>query len=317
MPVKTETNELKLIREFDAPVKTVWDAFTDVNEASKWWGPRGFKITSHSKELKPGGHWEYTMHGPDDVSYVNKTQYFEVEEYKKLVYDHGGNDLQKPLFRVTVLFLENNGKTTMDMTMTFPSAEAAKTTSGFIKKAGGDTTWDRFAEYLEKKLRNKEIFVINRSFDVSVEKMFELWTNPDHLAKWVAPTGFNLEFIKRDIKPGGRTFSCMSNDAGNKMYGSANYLKLEKPNLIIYTQQFSDENDNLARHPMAPNWPATMLTTVKLVEEGPDQTRINLTWECHGETSVEEMKTFIFARSGMSTGWTGSFDKLEEYAKQV
>ena len=44
------------------------------------------------------------MHGPDGIDYQNKTQYLEVEEYAKLVYDHGGNDDRPPLFRVTVLF---------------------------------------------------------------------------------------------------------------------------------------------------------------------------------------------------------------------
>jgi len=53
-------------------------------------GPRGFSITTHSKDLRTGGHWNYTMHGPDGTNYPNKTQYLEVKEYAKLVYDHGG-----------------------------------------------------------------------------------------------------------------------------------------------------------------------------------------------------------------------------------
>ncbi len=59
----------------------------------KWWGPRGFTLTTHSKDLRAGGTWRYTMHGPDGVDYPNVTKYLVVEPYKKLVYfDHGGND---------------------------------------------------------------------------------------------------------------------------------------------------------------------------------------------------------------------------------
>ena len=76
------------------------------------------------------------MHGPDGVDYPSKTQYLEVEKYAKLVYDHGGNDDRPPMFRVTVLFSEINGKTKMDMSMTLPTPEAAEETRKFIKKAG-------------------------------------------------------------------------------------------------------------------------------------------------------------------------------------
>lgn len=72
------------------------------------------------------------MHGPDGVDCRNKTKYLEVEHCAKLVYDHGGNDELEPLFRVTVLFSESNGVTTMDMCMTLPTPEAAEVTRGFI-----------------------------------------------------------------------------------------------------------------------------------------------------------------------------------------
>jgi uncharacterized protein YndB with AHSA1/START domain len=97
------------------------------------------------------------------------------------------------------------------------------------------------------------------------------------------------------------------------MYGRAEYLKIEKPHTISYKQQFCDANENISRHPMAPTWPETMLTTVRLAEEGPDRTRVTVTWEVVGKATPEEMDTFIKARGGMTQGWTGSFDKLEDY----
>jgi hypothetical protein len=56
-----------------------------------------------------------------------------------------------------------------------------------------------------------------------------------------------------------------------------------------------------------------MLTTVTLTAESPDQTRVSITWEPYGPTTREELETFINAKAGMTQGWTGSFDKLEEY----
>ncbi len=251
------------------------------------------------------------MHGPDGVDYPNKTLYHEVETHSKLVYDHGGNDDRPPMFRVTVLFSETGGKTKMDMTMTLPTPEAAEEARKFIKKAGGDSTWDRLAEYLEKESSGNEQFVINRSFDAPLDVMFEMWTNPEHFSRWLPPTGFEMQFIRSDIRPGGSTFYVMTNNADITMYGRAEYLKIEKPDRIVYTQQFCDENEKISRHPKMPTWPATMLTTVNLTEEGADRTRVTVTWEPYGPTTPEELETFIKARGGMTQGWTGSFDKLD------
>lgn len=316
MPAQTQSADLKLYREYDAPLSAVWDAWSRPDEIKEWWGPRGFTITTHSREFKTGGTWKYTMHGPDKVDYENFTKYLEVDNGKKLVYDHGGTETSNALFRVTVLFSEENGKTKFDMTMTFPSPQAAETSTRFIKKAGGEATWDRLAEFLEKKVHAKEIFEINRSFDTSIDEMFNMWTAPEHMAKWVAPAGFTVKYNHIDVKNGGKAFYSMSNGKEMTMYGRCQYIEINRPDRIVYTQQFCDENENITRHPMSATWPQSMLTTVTLTAEGPDKTRVTLTWEEDGEWSAEEMETFINARAGMTAGWTGSLDKLEEYLEQ-
>jgi uncharacterized protein YndB with AHSA1/START domain len=96
-----------------------------------------------------------------------------------------------------------------------------------------------------------------------------------------------------------------------KMYGRTEYRAIEKPHRIVYTQQFCDEKEQVARHPMSPTWPETMLTTVALTEEGPSRTRVTVTWEPVGTVTPAELDTFIKSKPGMTQGWTGSFDKLE------
>lgn len=311
------SNELYITRLYDAPVKMVWDAWVDPEQVAKWWGPRGFTLTTHSKDVRTGGTWDYIMHGPDGTDYPNYTKYHEVEKYSRLVYDHGGTRTTPPMFRVTVLFTEIKGKTKMEMTMGFVSPEAAAEAEKFIKKAGGNSTWDRLAEYLDKEQKNKDIFVINRSFNTGINTMFEMWTNPKHFSQWLPPTGFTMEFIKTDIKPGGRSIYMMSDGGSTVMYGSTKYQEITKPNRLVYTQDFRDKDDNISRHPHAPTWPETMLTTVTLTEEAPDRTRVTITWEVFGNATREELETFIAAKAGMTQGWTGSFDKLENYLDQL
>ncbi|MFN8392842.1 MAG: SRPBCC domain-containing protein [Bdellovibrionota bacterium] len=156
------------------------------------------------------------------------------------------------------------------------------------------------------------MFVINRSFDAPIETVYDMWTKPDHLSRWLPPTGFTMTFHRADIKQGGSTFFSMSNGKGMTMYGRAEYRELRRPSQIVYTQQFCDENERISRHPGAPIWPETMLTTVFFTEEAPERTRVTVVWEPHGAVTTAELNAFIKERGGMTMGWTGSFDKLEE-----
>lgn len=317
MPPRSKTNELRLQRTYDAPVALVWDAWTDVEQVAKWWGPRGFTLTTHSKDLRPGGHWSYTMHGPDGTDYENKTLYHEVEERKRLVYDHGGSDDRPPLFRVTVTFDEVDGRTHLDMRMSFESPDAAEQARQFIKRASGDSTWDRLAEYLEKTAAGSEAFVINRSFDAPLEVLFDMWTDPEHFSRWLPPTGFTMEFLHADIRPGGSGFYKMTNGSDLTFHGRLNYLEICRPDRIAYTQQHCDAEGNVTRHPLAPVWPETMLSVVTFASESPTQTRVTVTWRPYGEVSIEELAAFTEARTGMTLGWSGSFDKLDELLEKT
>ncbi|MGZ3688811.1 MAG: SRPBCC domain-containing protein [Bdellovibrionota bacterium] len=42
MAAQNKSNELRIIRIYDAPLKSVWDAWTDPRQVAQWWGPRGF-----------------------------------------------------------------------------------------------------------------------------------------------------------------------------------------------------------------------------------------------------------------------------------
>lgn len=305
-------NELRIVREFDAPIQLVWDAWTDPEQVAQWWGPRGFTLTHHSKDLRPGGHWDYTMHGPDGTDYPNETTYHEVEPLRKLVYDHGASKDRPPLFRVTAIFTEKNGKTTLDMTMALASPEAAQEIRKFIKQAGGNGTWDRLAEFLTKRSRGRETFVIARSFAAPIETVFEMWTNPEHLARWLPPAGFQMQILRGQIAAGQTVFYRMFNAAGVTMYGTISYLQIERPTRIADVQRFTDAQGNAGRHPLLPTWPGAMNRTVTFTDEGDNETRIRVEWEPNTDATPEEVAAFIAHRPSMTGGWTGSFDKLEE-----
>lgn len=310
MAARSKSNVISLTRVYDAPLRAVWDAWTVAEEVAQWWGPRGFTITTHSRDLRTGGHWHYTMHGPDGTDYENTTQYIEVVPQQRMVYDHGGHRDRPPLFRVTALFTERNGRTQLDFSMTLATPEAAEEIRGFIKKAGGEATWDRLGEYLGKTLEGKDQFFITRTFDAGIEHVYDMWTDPEHLAQWLPPTGATMQFLRTEPHVGGTSFYAMTMPGGAVMHGRVTYLALDRPQRIVYTQQFCDEKEQVIRAPFFANWPQTMLTTVELTSEGPDRTRVRLLWEPRDATAAD-IAEFVAQRGSMTMGWTGSFDKLE------
>lgn len=310
MKPKNNSNQLNINRVFDAPVKLVWEAWTDPKQVAKWWGPRGFSITTKSKDLKPGGKWIYTMHGPGGIDYPNITTYFVVEPFKRLEYDHGANENQKALFRVNVTFSEASGKTTMNMTMTFETPKIAKDMSQFIKDAGGNSTWDRLGEYLEKECQNKNVFFLNRVFEAPIDVVFDMFTNPAHVEKWQPPTGFSMKILEGKIETGNSVFYEMGNHE-IKFYGRSTYQKIVRPDHLLFVQEFCNEDGKNAKHPGAPDWPARWLTTVSFAKEDSSSTRVTLKSELFDDYTSSELEAFIAERSGMTQGWGGSLDRLE------
>ena len=310
--MSVKPNELQIIRIYDAPAKLVWEAWTDPDQVGKWWGPRGFTITTKHRDLRVGGQWIYTMHGPDGTDYPNITTYHVVEPYKKLVYDHGGNADRPKLFTVTVTFEEHKGKTTMNMIMALDTAEAAKETKKFIKKAGGNGTWDRLGEHLEKRSKDRDTFIINRSFEADLETVYQMWTQPERYIRWLGPEGAQAKFIRADVRVGGTSQWSMSMGEGNVKHGQLHYKEITPNASFVYTQNFCDEEGRATPAPFPMSYPKSLRTTTTFTEEAPGQTRVTVMWEIDGTASAEERKNFLDMRPVMTEGWSQSFDKIDE-----
>lgn len=304
-------SELRLVRVFDAPVALVWDAWVREEHVAQWWGPRGFTLTTTSKDVRPGDRWVYTMHGPDGTDYPNITTYHVVEPYAKLVYDHGATEDREPLFRVTVTFRERHGQTEMDMTMALATAEAAREARAFIKRAGGESTWDRFGEYLEQVQGRLGVFLVNRSFAADQQTVFEMWVDPDHHVKWMGPTGSTMSFLRVDVREGGSALRALTMTDGSTEHGRLEYRTIRPCDLFVYAQHFSDASGALCKPSFAPTYPDRLLTTVTFTPEGADETRVTVRCEILGAATTVERDTFEAMKTSMTPGWTGAFDKLE------
>src|ERR1700719_247021 len=122
----TPDREIVISRIVNAPREMVWEAFTDPKQVVQWWGPNGFTTTIHEMDVRPGGRWRHTMHGPDGADYPNQSVFIEVVEPERIVYSHGGGKKGGPgaQFESTWTFEAQGNKTKLTLRMVFSSAAA-------------------------------------------------------------------------------------------------------------------------------------------------------------------------------------------------
>jgi uncharacterized protein YndB with AHSA1/START domain len=142
--------EISITRVFDAPRDLVWKVWTEPDHIARWWGPNGFTNTIHTMDVRPGGVWDFIMHGPDGVDYPNKAFYHEVKKPERLFYDHGEPG-GPSYFQVTVTFDDVAGKTKLTMTMLFRTAEERNAVAEKYGAVEGlKQNMDKLGEYLAK-----------------------------------------------------------------------------------------------------------------------------------------------------------------------
>ncbi len=300
-------------RVFDAPRDKVFRLWTDPVHLARWWGPRGFEITTFSMDFKPGGSWQLVMHGPDGRDYVNHVTFLEIVPGERIVFKHGGGRQTEPVNHTSRVSFESEGnKTRVTMRMTFESGQQRDmVATEFGAVAGLDQTMDRLREQAGAVGTAEEDFIVSRTFDAPQKLMWEVWSKREHLTKWFGPKGVVISHGELDFRPGGIFHYCMRPATGQEMWGKFEFREIVEPQRMVWVNSFSDAAGGLTRHPLSPTWPLKMLTTVTFAERD-GKTTVTVRWKAI-EATAEERATFHAARGGMNAGWSGTFDQLGEY----
>jgi uncharacterized protein YndB with AHSA1/START domain len=156
-------------------------------------------------------------------------------------------------------------------------------------------------------------FTISRTFDAPRQLVWDAWTDEQHLLKWFGPKGMPMTYAKSDPRPGGTMHYAMSTPDGNELWGKWYYREVRPPEYLEVLATFSDKEGNITRNPWKEDWPLKTLSRTTFSEEG-GKTTVTLEWSAF-EATPEEQAAFDDpqSRGGMTGGWGGTFDKLEEY----
>jgi uncharacterized protein YndB with AHSA1/START domain len=141
----TADTEIITLRVVNANVALAYKAWADPNRLKIWWGPKGFTNTFHEHDLKPGGRWKFTMHGPEGGNYENECVFINVDEGKQIAWYR----ISKPLFQCVVTFeYVSKVKTKIVFKMLFDTKEECDKIRSFAPEKN-EENFDRLEKEIE------------------------------------------------------------------------------------------------------------------------------------------------------------------------
>jgi uncharacterized protein YndB with AHSA1/START domain len=136
---------------------------------------------------------------------------------------------------------------------------------------------------------------MTRVFDAPRRLVFEAWTNPKHVPRWLlGPDGWTMPVCEIDLRPGGSWHFVWRKSNGTEMAMSGEYREVTPPERIVNTERWG------------PEWPETLNTLILTEENGRTTMTLTILYP-----SKEARDAAI--KTGMSDGASQSFDRLENY----
>jgi uncharacterized protein YndB with AHSA1/START domain len=141
--------------------------------------------------------------------------------------------------------------------------------------------------------RAEQQVTITRFFDAPRELVFKAWTDPDQVARWFGPAGFETprDSVEIDLRVGGRfSLRMVRGDSGMEHPVNYEIVEFVEPELLVLK---SEPMPEVGLH-------QGTIARIELQQEA-GKTRLTLTDGPYTEDGAR----------GAGAGWEGAFDKLE------
>ncbi len=131
-----EENKIIIEKVINASRKDVWRAWTEPELIKKWWGPEGFSAPSIKIDLKVGGKYIFSMHGPKDSEWdkdmYSAGTYKEIVPNEKLVVTDYFSDENGKMMKPADYGMDSNFPGELTVTVLFEETEQGKTKLSII-----------------------------------------------------------------------------------------------------------------------------------------------------------------------------------------
>ena len=140
-------HEIVITRLFDAPRRLVFDAMTRPEHVRRWWGllDERYSVPVCEIDLRPGGAWRFVGRGPmGEVVFYGV--YREIVPPTRVVFTEIYAPFPDAESVVPAVFTEENGKTRLTASCTYPSREVRDTVIKSGMEKGAALSYDRLED---------------------------------------------------------------------------------------------------------------------------------------------------------------------------
>jgi uncharacterized protein YndB with AHSA1/START domain len=115
--------QILITREFDAPRRLVYRAWTTPELIKRWWAGNRGKVTSVEVDLRPGGSWRYVMTANGGFEVAFHGEYQEIVPDERIVSTEVFEGMPDAAALSTATFTEQDGRTTLSLLVQHQSKE--------------------------------------------------------------------------------------------------------------------------------------------------------------------------------------------------
>ena len=120
-------DQIKVVREFDAPANLVYRAVTEPELVKRWWGARRGAMTVAEIDLRVGGAWRYVMDASNGQEVGFHGEFREIVPNERIVQTEAYEGIPDPDESAnvnTMTLVEADGRTTMELLIQCISKES-------------------------------------------------------------------------------------------------------------------------------------------------------------------------------------------------
>jgi uncharacterized protein YndB with AHSA1/START domain len=142
--------------------------------------------------------------------------------------------------------------------------------------------------------------VLEAEFDVSADRVWQLWADPRQLERWWGPPTYPATVDSHDLTVGGRVAYHMTGPEGDQPHGYWDLLEVEPPHRLVAYDGFAHEDGT-----PNPDMPGTTFN-VAIDEIGAGKTRMTIESLFPSTEAMEQMLAM-----GMEEGLTLAVGQID------
>jgi uncharacterized protein YndB with AHSA1/START domain len=144
----TTDREVVITRVIDAPARFLFLAYSRPEYVMRWFGPKGWPLTTCEMDFRIGGRFRFGMTGPDGTAGpLFGGEYLEIVPNSKIVYDNGFDGAPKMLLTITFDEMAD-GRTTLTIHTLFPTVAMKDEHMGYGYAQGIESGLGQFADFV-------------------------------------------------------------------------------------------------------------------------------------------------------------------------